>query len=460
MQEYQKKVGRKHKITPRSKRTRSQCKLTVGSVPSNEVNNMAENDSTDDLSALPPMERLEKMMGNMCRKLTEVQGQMYNMQADIAEIKLKQTEHYDDLTGKLAECQKENAQLKTHLSAAVDRIDTLEQCYKKSYSLREEDKKIQRANNIIIRGVPEVRNEKLFETMGELIAPLEGELLYTQTNGAVRMGKGLSNPHGNDARQGRHRPIKLYCATRLQKGVLFRGLQDIRKIPKFANVTMSNDLDNDRMMVRKEVFVLYMAVKKIQGVQTSVKGEMIEIDGNKYGKDQFQNLPHGISLEKASTVETPNGVAFQGHGSPASSLYRCDIDDGQHIFNCVEQQFVYYKAVECMDYVASADVLCENNPYTILEIGKAIKTTKEWEDCEVNVLKTCHRYKLTQNPRIRKKLQSLNKDKYYEATFNRVYGAGFNLDNAAVGTANPPKGYRNELGKIIVELLDELKEAE
>ena len=32
-------------------------------------------------------------------------------------------------------------------------------------------------------------------------------------------------------------------ATRLQKGALFRGLQDIRKMPMFAHVTTSNDLD-------------------------------------------------------------------------------------------------------------------------------------------------------------------------------------------------------------------------
>ena len=295
--------------------------------------------------------------------------------------------------------------------------------------------------------------------MGDLLNPLDGDLTYVQTNGAVRLGKKPTTTQGNDAKRSQHRPIKLHCATRLQKGVLFRGLQNIRKIPKFANVTMSNDLDNDRMLIRKEVYTLYTAAKKIQGVQVSMKGEMIEIDGKRYGQDQFHNLPHGLSLEKASTVETPDGVAFQGHGSPASSLHKCDIDDGQHIFTCAEQQFVYYKAIKCMDFVASADVLCEDNPYTILEIGKAIKTTKEWEECEVNVLKTCHRFKLEQNPRLRKKLQAYKTNKFYEATFNRVYGAGFNLANAEEGAAKPPKGYRNELGKIIVELLEELKES-
>ena len=68
-------------------------------------------------------------------------------QADILKIKIKQSEHYADLTGK-----KEKAALKTQLSAGINRINTLEQFYKKTYSFREKERKIKKANNIIIRG--------------------------------------------------------------------------------------------------------------------------------------------------------------------------------------------------------------------------------------------------------------------------------------------------------------------
>ena len=291
--------------------------------------------------------------------------------------------------------------------------------------------------------------------MHELLAPLQGEITYTQTDGAIHMGARPNNHLGGRQGNNQPRPIKLYCSTRLQKGALYRGLQDIKKIPKFARVTMNNDLDNDSMLVRKEVQTIYNMAKKIDGIQLRMKGETIEIDGRNYTRDQFQNLPHGLSLEKASMVVTPDGVAFQGHGAPASSLYPCEIDDGDRTYTCTEQQFVYYKALECKDYVAAADVLCEGNPYTILEIGKAIKKTKEWEDCEVNVLKECHREKLNQNPTIKRKLQAHGKTKYYEATYNRVYGAGFKLEDVADGMANPRRGYRNELNVIIEELLGE-----
>ena len=101
---------------------------------------------------------------------------------------------------------------------------------------------------------------------------------------------------------------------------MYRAAQEIRKIPKFANVTLGNNLDNDKMLV-KEVFTIFIAAKKLPNVQVKIKGEAIEIDGNTYRRNQFHNLPHSLSLKAASIVQTLEEVTFQGHGAPISSLY-------------------------------------------------------------------------------------------------------------------------------------------
>ena len=111
---------------------------------------------------------------------------------------------------------------------------------------------------------------------------------------------------------------------------------------------MSNNLDNEGMLVRKEVQTIYNAAKKIEGIQIKMKGEVLEINLKDYTRGQFQSLPHGLSLEKASAIVTPDGVAFQGYGSTASSLYPCEIDDSDCIYNCTEQH-LYYKVLECRD---------------------------------------------------------------------------------------------------------------
>ena len=470
MQAYQKKTGKKHKISPRSTRSRSLRSASVESVPDDsiesvpndqnqQVNNPGINMAEGTDANLNPMERLDAMMSKMCKNVKELTDKITTMQTDIMVIKDNQTANYDKLNDKLADCQKENSELKTELSKAVDRIDTLEQCYGNTYNSMERERKAKKANNIIIRGVPEKENEKMFETMNEFMVTLNGEVTYVQTDGATRIGTTVrGQQRGHRQAQDQPRPIRLFCTTRLQKGVLYRGIQNIRKNQKFANVTLSNDLDNDRMLVRKEVYTIFTAAKKIPDVQVRMKGEAIEIDNRTYRRDQFQNLPHGITLENASTVQTPDGVAFQGHGSPVSSLYQCEIDDGFRVYNCVEQQYVYYQAVECRDFVASAKVLCEVNPYTILEIGKSIVKTKEWEEVEGNILKQCHRLKLQQNEDLRRKLQGYNTGAFYEATFSREYGAGFKLETAEQGMKNPPRGYKNSLGVIINELMEELKD--
>ena len=76
-----------------------------------------------------------------------------------------------------------------------ERITTLENLYYDIYQKHEADHKSKQALNVIIRGVPEIQNEKMYVTMSELLTPTQ-TLDYTQTNGATRMGKPPKTTHG------------------------------------------------------------------------------------------------------------------------------------------------------------------------------------------------------------------------------------------------------------------------
>ena len=73
----------------------------------------------------------------------------------------------------MADCQRENEVLKLQLSRAVDRVNTLELCYRNTYNNMERVKKEKRTNNLIIRGVPENDNEKMYEVINEFLRPLK-----------------------------------------------------------------------------------------------------------------------------------------------------------------------------------------------------------------------------------------------------------------------------------------------
>ena len=83
------------------------------------------------------------------------------------------------------------------------------------------------------------------------------------------------------------------------------------------------------MMKMREVQQLHAMAKGIPNVTATIKGFNLVLDGRVYERKEFDNLPHGISRERASTVETPDGMAFQGHCSPFSNLYPLEITDKQ-----------------------------------------------------------------------------------------------------------------------------------
>ena len=122
------------------------------------------------------------------------------------------------MENKFVELQSQIKILNDKLQTADERIVTLENLYYESYSKQEADLKGKQALNVIIRGVPEERDERLHVLMGELLAPVK-TIDYTQTNGASRLGR----PSKQTQQRGRQsetkpRPISLRCMTVLQKG--------------------------------------------------------------------------------------------------------------------------------------------------------------------------------------------------------------------------------------------------
>ena len=134
--------------------------------------------------------------------MKELNERFTSIQADITEIKETQSTNYKELNNRLAESQNENRELKTQLNKAIDRIDTLERCNGHTINNMERAKKDGKAKNIIIRGAPEVENEKMQETMNELVAPAKGQLTYIQTDGAIRLGQRNKGQQGGQQGQG------------------------------------------------------------------------------------------------------------------------------------------------------------------------------------------------------------------------------------------------------------------
>ena len=96
---------------------------------------------------------------------------------------------------------------------------------------------------------------------------------------------------------------------------------------KYERVQIQSDMDDDEMLKLREVQQLHAMARGVKDITASIKGFNLVINGRVYERKEFDNLPHGLSREKASTVETPDGMAFQGHCSPFSNMYPVEIVD-------------------------------------------------------------------------------------------------------------------------------------
>ena len=218
---------------------------------------------------------LEKIIQSLSDKFDKFQTNIATIDDNIKGLRKEMRESQVNTNNKLDELTKQNKHLESKLNSATERIETLENLFYDTYTKSELDLKNKQAMNIIIRGVPETKDEQLHQIMSELLG-LVGTITYVQTNGAQRLGRDRTADQQNKTQK--PRPIKLRCATTLQKGEIFRALQKIKSNEKFKNITLANEANKDEMIARKEVQMLYNEAITKPNVQAKMKGSKIEID--------------------------------------------------------------------------------------------------------------------------------------------------------------------------------------
>ena len=407
---------------------------------------------------------MEEMIQSLCKGMKKMNKNFKQVKDELEGIRSNLTKNYNEMNEKLNEYIEQNTELKEKLEEANLRIDALTECNMDLYLENEKSKDEKKAFNVVIRGIPEVDKEKMYETMDSIFECLQPSFNYTSTNGVARLGraptqqvpnKGQGQGQRPAASQPRRppRPIKLYCATRQQKGELFRNAHKLKQNQKYAKVSISSDLSDEQMLTYKEVQMIHNAASKLPNVVSKMRGNMIEIDGKVYQKKDFGNLPHSLTLEQASTILTKEGVMFASHCSPLSNLSSCKITIGDISYISAEQKIVHELAALSQDQVVATKVLFESNPYKIKRLSKLIRKSEDWSiEKEKEIVKDSIIQKFDQNPQLRSKLIKTKATQFYEATFDPIYGAGFNLQDAQKGNTTPKPYCENYTGKVLTEL--------
>ena len=189
-----------------------------------------------------------------------------------------------------------------------------------------------RQKNIISRGVPESDSEKMHVVMTDLLNKMGASFAYSATHGAIRLGNPTNQTQAQEAtgadRSPYIRPIKLRLSTTQQKSELAGIQKNAKHHEKYKNIRLFNDYNDEELLVHKEARQIYNAALKNKEVKTtSLHGTAVFINGTRYDRSNYDNLPCKLTKENVSTILTGDGVAFQGHFSPLSNFYRCNLKD-------------------------------------------------------------------------------------------------------------------------------------
>ena len=167
-----------------------------------------------------------------------------------------------------------------------------------------------------------------------------------------------------------------------------------------------------------------------QGIPHRATKFAIQIDQNKYDERNWNELPPTLALANIKTTSLgDDAIAYQSEHSCFSNLYKVIIRIGKYRYTSVEQAYHHIRAVTLKKPLAASRILLASDPYDIMNIGAEFESTKEWMECEDDIMYGCILRKFEQNQDLLKQLLATGNKQLIEATPNTKWGAGATLSS-------------------------------
>ena len=193
------------------------------------------------------------------------------------------------------------------------------------------------------------------------------------------------------------------------------------------------------------------------GHQVLLRGNNIIIDGITYDKNSLDKLPPHLSLERAYTRDTPNGIGFHSKHSFLSSFHEAPFRFNKTSYNCSEQAIQQIKAVTHKHEAIAKQIMKETEPLEMKRLGDQITTTEEWRRSENSLMGNLVDHKFDQNPHLTKKLADIKQAPLLECTMSKHWGIGMTINHPDLRKKSfKPQG-NNFLGKILEKKREDIR---
>lgn len=303
-----------------------------------------------------------------------------------------------------------------------------------------------------IGGIPEDRNEDLLSLVLSNINNMLGTAL-TNPIPITREDIDMVYRTGKFSRGYYPRQITVIFVRKGLKQFLIAKKKGLGWDPD-KNVTYSEDLDSETRNHREALKSVATASQNSDH-NVKIAGNRIYVNGKSYGYEEMDILPAELRMGIPQTKRMKEGLAFRGKECYLSNFYPCELMIDGELYVSVEQYYQYTKAQCCEEYDRAEKIMCTDDPLQAKVLGDGCEEKRGWLENKVYTMFKGMFYKFAQNDHLAYKLMSTEDLNLYEATTDRLFGAGIGI-NSKKWEMNSWEG-KNVCGKLLVKIRHILK---
>ena len=190
-------------------------------------------------------------------------------------------------------------------------------------------------------------------------------------------------------------------------------------------------------------------------------GDVLILDGKRYGVDELHNLPVELSPRQFSERINDEFHIFGGIHSastPFSNWFRCKIQYEGHTFKSVEQAYQYAKARYVDDSDSADKLMYTVDPAKAKKIGSKVigLNGTNWETDKFAIMEDLVRMKFTQCDHMKAELLKTGSKTMVESGRDVHYACGLSIVHKDIFNTAKWSG-KNNLGKILGAVRDAIR---
>ena len=302
--------------------------------------------------------------------------------------------------------------------------------------------------NIIISGAIEKRNEHTKYLALEILSNINVQIAPDALEQAVRVGQ--------YKQKAPTRPILVKFKSQALRDEVLYHRQQVKNNPKCKNIWLNEDLTDHAKSVRADMRALGNLAADL-GHKVVLKGNAILIDDTRYNEHSLSKLPPHLSLERAYTRDTPNGLAFHSKHSPYSNFAYAPIVYKDNRYICNEQAFQHTKATVHNETIIAQKIMKTDDPIIMKRLGDKITASDEWNNSQNDFMEVLVDIKFDQNPKLGKKLVETKQKPLLEATLSSHWGIGMPLTHPDLKKKSFVSKGKNFLGKLLENKREDMR---